>query len=78
VPRGPKGERRPADVNARAVMVAKIATGKITDDIPTPESEGKNARRRSAIKLKHDRFSQPSLDIVAQEAVEYLFDLRVL
>ena len=27
MPRGPKGERRPADVNARAVMVAKIATG---------------------------------------------------
>jgi hypothetical protein len=33
VPRGPKGERRPADVTARAVMVAKIATGEITDDI---------------------------------------------
>jgi hypothetical protein len=30
-------------VNARAVIVAKIATGEITDDIPTPESEGKNA-----------------------------------
>jgi hypothetical protein len=25
--RGPKGERRPADVNARAVLIAKIATG---------------------------------------------------
>ena len=41
MPRGPKGERRPADVNARAVMVAKIARGEITDDIPTPEGEGK-------------------------------------
>jgi hypothetical protein len=35
VPEAPK-------VNARAVMVAKI-DGEITDDIPTPESEGKNA-----------------------------------
>ena len=31
MPRGPKGEKRPADVNARAVMVAKIATGEIQD-----------------------------------------------
>jgi hypothetical protein len=31
MPRGPKGEKRPADVNARAVMIAKIATGGIED-----------------------------------------------
>lgn len=42
MPRGPKGERRPADVNARAVMIAKIATGEIEDVRPTAESEGKN------------------------------------
>jgi hypothetical protein len=29
-------------VNARAVMIAKIATGEIEDVRPTPESEGKN------------------------------------
>ena len=42
MPRGPKGEKRPADVNARAVMIAKIATGEIEDVRPTPESEGKD------------------------------------
>lgn len=42
MPRGPKGERRPADVNARAVMIAKIATGEIEDVRPSPESEGKD------------------------------------
>jgi hypothetical protein len=26
MPRGPKGEKRRADVNARAVMIGKIAT----------------------------------------------------
>ena len=31
MPKGPKGEKRPADVNARAVMIAKIATGEIED-----------------------------------------------
>ena len=40
MPRGPKGEKRPADVNARAVMIAKIATGEI-EDITT--EDGKNA-----------------------------------
>ena len=38
MPRAPKGEKRPADANRRAVTVARIATGEIevTDD-------GKNA-----------------------------------
>jgi len=40
MPRGPKGEKRPADVNARAVMIAKIATGEL-EDVTT--DEGKNA-----------------------------------
>jgi hypothetical protein len=34
VPKGPKGERRPADVIGAAVMVAKIATGEIDDIAP--------------------------------------------
>jgi len=40
MPTGPKGQKRPADVNARAVMIAKIATGEI-EDITT--DDGKNA-----------------------------------
>src|SRR5712691_2849062 len=31
VPRGPRGEKRPADVIGAAIMVAKIATGEIED-----------------------------------------------
>jgi hypothetical protein len=34
MPRGPKGERRPADVIGAAIMVAKIATGEIEDIVP--------------------------------------------
>ena len=40
MPVGPKGQKRPADVNARAVMIAKIATGEI-EDVTT--EDGKNA-----------------------------------
>jgi hypothetical protein len=34
MPRGPNGEKRPADVNASAVTVARIATGEIEEDRP--------------------------------------------
>jgi len=40
MPRGPKGEKRPADANMRAVMVARIATGEIEDKVT---DDGKNA-----------------------------------
>ena len=39
MPTEPKGEKRPADVNARVVMIAKIATGEIEDAVP---DDGKN------------------------------------
>jgi hypothetical protein len=32
MPKGPKGEKRPADVIGAAIMVAKIATGEIDDN----------------------------------------------
>jgi hypothetical protein len=34
MPRGPKGEKRPADVIGVAIMVAKIATGEIEEETP--------------------------------------------
>ncbi len=39
MPRGPKGEKRPADVIGTAVKVAKIATGEVEDDTG---DDGKN------------------------------------
>jgi hypothetical protein len=39
MPKGPKGQKRPADVVGAAVMVAKIATGEIEEEC---EDEGKD------------------------------------
>ena len=39
MPKGPKGEKRPADVIGNAVKIAKIATGEIDDEI---DDEGKS------------------------------------
>ena len=32
MPKGPRGEKRPADAIGRAVMIAKIATGEVEDE----------------------------------------------
>lgn len=32
MPKGPRGEKRPADAIGRAVQIAKIATGEIDDE----------------------------------------------
>jgi hypothetical protein len=40
MPRGPKGEKRPADVIGNAVKIMRIATGEETE---TLADEGKNA-----------------------------------
>lgn len=45
MPRGPKAEKRPADAISAAIMVAKIATGKVEDHLT---EDGKN---RAAIEL---------------------------
>jgi hypothetical protein len=39
MPKGPKGEKRPADVVGAAVMVAKIAMGEVEDAV---EDDGKD------------------------------------
>ncbi len=44
MPKGPRGEKRPADVIGAAVKVMKIATGEIEEDI----DDGKN---KAAVEL---------------------------
>jgi hypothetical protein len=51
MPRGPKGEKRPADVIGAAVMVGRIATGEIDEAPPAGRSRsgiaGAKARAES-------------------------------
>ncbi len=42
MPKGPKGEKRPADAVGAAVMVAKIATGEV-DEATTDDGKNKAA-----------------------------------
>jgi hypothetical protein len=48
MPRGPRGEKRPADVIGAAVMVAKIATGQLKrKKARVPDSAAAELGRRS-------------------------------
>jgi hypothetical protein len=49
MPRGPKGEKRPADVIGNAVHVMRIATGELEDDpSKAPKrAKGGNARAKA-------------------------------
>jgi hypothetical protein len=44
MPKGPKGQRRPADVIGNAVKVMRIATGEETEDMP---DDGKDPAAKS-------------------------------
>jgi hypothetical protein len=80
MPRGPRGEKRPADAIGCAVMVAKIATGEIEDTVPTPESEGKNpaavALGRMGGKARAEGMSARKRKEIARKAAEKRWEKR--
>lgn len=45
MPKGPRGERRPADVIGNAVRIMKIATGEIEEKIAAPDPAKEYMRR---------------------------------
>ena len=53
MPRGPKGEKRPADVIGAAVMGGRIATGEVDD----PKGGTPNRAKSGRVKLRHNRIS---------------------
>lgn len=64
MPKGPQGQKRPADVIGAAVMVAKIATGEIEEN-PEPKSaaqelgsKGGKARARALDYAKRSRIAR--------------------
>jgi hypothetical protein len=44
MPRGPKGEKRPADVIGNAVKVMRIATGEETETLPADDGKDPAAK----------------------------------
>jgi hypothetical protein len=44
LPKGPKGQKRPADVIGNAIKVMRIATGEERDDFPADDGKDKAAQ----------------------------------
>jgi hypothetical protein len=66
MPRGPRGEKRPADVIGAAVMVAKIATGEIEEKLQ-PKS-GRTRSGRAGAKARSNKLSAQERSDIAQRA----------
>jgi hypothetical protein len=52
MPRGPKGEKRPADVIGAAVMVARIATGEVEERQPSESAAASLGRKGGKARAK--------------------------
>ena len=60
MPKGPQGQKRPADAVSRAIMVAKIATGEVEDerDLSSAAAElGRKGGKTRAERLTPERRS---------------------
>jgi hypothetical protein len=58
MPRGPKGEKRPADTVQNAMLIGRIATGEVEDTpsaAPNRAKGGKAGGKARAEKLKPER-----------------------
>jgi hypothetical protein len=44
MPRGPQGQRRPADLIGNAITVGRIATGEIVENLSPPSAKAKAAK----------------------------------
>lgn len=58
MPKGPRGEQRPADVVGAAIKVAKISVGDLPEDRVSPTAQvrgGKKGGRARACKLSDEQ-----------------------
>jgi hypothetical protein len=66
MPRGPRGEKRPADVIGAAVMVAKIATGEIEEKLES--KSGRTRSGRAGAKARSDKLTSDQRRVIARKA----------
>jgi hypothetical protein len=76
MPRGPKGEKRPADVIGNAVKVMRIATGEETETVPADDGKdpaakalGKKGGAARAAKMAPERRAE-----IAKKAAKRRWD----
>lgn len=70
MPKGPRGEKRPADAIGRAVLIAKIATGEVEDErdeLSSAAAElGRKGGKKRAEKLTPERRAEIAREAAAK------------
>jgi hypothetical protein len=72
MPRGPKGQKRPADVIGNAVKVMRIATGEEAEDFPADDGKDKAAQSlgRRGGRARAESLSRKARIEIARRAAE--------
>lgn len=66
MPKGPQGQRRPADVIGNAVLVAKIATGEVEET--TLKQPAKRKSGKAGAKARAEKLTAEQRKNIAQKA----------
>ena len=68
MPTGPQGQKRPADTNACAVHVCRIATGDIEEDVPTVQQAANAANGRAGGQARAQTLNPQRRSEIARKA----------
>ena len=68
MPKGPKGEKRPADVIGNAVHIMRIATGEVDDSVSDPGKELASKGGLKGGKARAKALSPEELKRIAEKA----------
>lgn len=66
VPRGPRGERRPADAIGCAIMVGRIAIGEVTENLKEPT--GKVRSGHAGARARVEKTTKEARKAIAKKA----------
>lgn len=70
MPKGPKGEKRKADVIGNAVLVMKIATGEVAESGPKPGTEANRKGGLKGGKARASKLSSEERRTIAKKAAK--------
>jgi hypothetical protein len=68
MPKGPQGQKRPADAIGLAVMIGKIATGEIEDKVADPSKAHHSAGGKKGGKARAEALSPERRSEIARTA----------
>jgi len=66
MPRGPRGEQRPAEVIGAAIMVARISVGDAIEPLKEPSGKARNGR--AGAKARAEKFTPDKGREIARKA----------